>query len=42
MKRQFNIIIDENLTKEFKKRCIDLGIEFNQGVERAIKEWLKI
>ncbi len=41
MIEQFNTTQDEKLIKEFKKKCIDLGLEFNEGVSQALKKWLK-
>lgn len=38
---QFNTNQDEKLIKEFKKKCIDRGLEINEGVSQALKSWLK-
>jgi len=33
--------VSKSTYKLFKKKCIDLGIEYSEGLDQALLKWLK-
>lgn len=40
-KTKTSLSFDENLWKEFRKKCIDVGKQYTEVLEELMSKWLK-